>query len=98
MTEEAKESRREYWRQYYATHKEQHKETMERYWEKRATGVAPPPKVKVNGIKYDAEYLQTAFRILCSVFNDKSNSDTALKGAYEGMRLISNYIRTGENE
>ena len=97
MTEEAKENRRAYWRQYYANHKEQHKATMERYWEKKATGYAPA-KVVVQGIKYDTEYLKTAFRILCSVFNDKKNNNDTLKGAYEGMRLIGNYIKTEECE
>ena len=96
MTEDAKEMRRKYWREYYATHKEQHKATMDRYWEKRATGVSPA-KVVIKGEKYDKECLQEALSILCAVFNDKSNSPKVIKGAYEGMRLIGNYIKMEDN-
>ena len=36
MTEEMKEARREYMRQYYQTHKEQHRRNMEAYWRRKA--------------------------------------------------------------
>ena len=36
MTEEAREARRQYYRDYYQAHKEQRKETTRRYWERKA--------------------------------------------------------------
>lgn len=36
MTDEAREARKAYWREYYRTHKAQHRRTMEKYWQKRA--------------------------------------------------------------
>lgn len=36
MTDEAREARREYWRQYYKTHKAECRERMDRYWQRRA--------------------------------------------------------------
>lgn len=36
MTDEAKEARKAYWRQYYQSHKTQKKEYMARYWQRRA--------------------------------------------------------------
>ena len=36
VTDEAREARRAYWREYYKTHKAEHKAMMERYWIRRA--------------------------------------------------------------
>lgn len=36
MTPQAKEARRQYYREYYQTHKEQRQAANRRYWEKKA--------------------------------------------------------------
>ena len=91
MTEEARNARKEYFRKYYQDHKEEHKKRCEDYWERKASGEIKE-KVTVHGEKYDVERLKNAFILLCNIFNNKSNEDAKLAAAYEGMRLISNYI------
>lgn len=96
MTEDARNARREYWKKYYQDHKEEHKKRCENYWERRAKGETPQ-KVTVCGEKYNVKRLENAFILLCNIFNDKSNQDATLAAAYEGMRLISNYIKVEDN-